>query len=1011
GKKIHLILSANLGLIFHGCFCVFFQATAEQIRLAQMIYDKNDADFEDKVKQLMEVTGKNQDDCIVALHDCNGDVNRAINLLLEGSSDTTSWETVGGKKKSLGKESSENKENREKRGDREVSRGRGTSNRRGRGGSRGRECKSQTSDCEVHGGRTLCSTGAWKNSIEEWTAEDWNEDVSLDFVDFCYSSFFHLLNFLSLFFYIPSIDLVTLLQNPGAANQDLEAPPFNASQQQAFGQALIFTNSQHNPPAASGTSNPSTVNTYSAQNLSSVLSSGFRELNSSKLANSTGPQILEPLKSPGLSQFASQGPLSTASPVSTTATSSWDVKSSTSQPSILSHFDFKSQPEPSPVLSQLSQRQQQQPPPSQVAAVPPPGLEYFASQKAREPLPVDSCAAGNKTSPLSSLSPENQGGPPNQTQQKQIKPSKRRTPPVSKIPSSAVEMPGSTDVSGLNVQFGALEFGLEPAVSEFGPASSYESSPAPNNILYTKPVNEPLNTSLPMPNTVQESAYVTPAVTSSLTCSVQSTSLVTATSSSSSSSYDQASAHNRVTYQSSVPPSEPASVAVMVSMSHTGAGVRVAVLQATSLGHEMSARKPPSSESAKDLPCMSFVVDEAYGFLAAVSWVPVFNLTPPLFPFQHNSVENATALPPANPLSVTATLATTSPATSLASTTHSLGLNAASVSLPIPTSRAAPLASSGKAPPNLPQGVPPLLHNQYFVGPGGLLPAYPIYGYDDLQMLQSRLPVVSNIFYRCFSHCDIAKFGRGDSASPVPATTLAQAQQNQTQAHHTAQQAFLNPTLPPGYSYTGLPYYAGVPGVPSAFQYGPTMFVPPASAKQHSVTLNAASTPFQQAGSYSQHSYGAGYDDLTQGTVAGDYSKGPYVAATQAQNKSAGGGAGKGVSVSSSNTGIPDISGSVYNKGQTFDKQGFHAGTPPPFNLPSALSSTGPLNPGAAAGYAPAPFLHILPAHQQPHSQVLHHHLQQDGQGGSVQRNQPSVLQQKPQATKTTYGTSPYWTN
>ncbi|XP_026581708.1 ubiquitin-associated protein 2-like [Pseudonaja textilis] len=88
----------------------------------------------------------------------------------------------------------------------------------------------------------------------------------------------------------------------------------------------------------------------------------------------------------------------------------------------------------------------------------------------------------------------------------------------------------------------------------------------------------------------------------------------------------------------------------------------------------------------------------------------------------------------------------------------------------------------------------------------------------------------------------------------------------------------------------------------------------------------------------------------------------------------------QGVSVSSSNTGMPDISGSVYNKAQTFDKQGFHAGTPPPFNLPSALSSTGPLNPGAAAGYAPAPFLHILPAHQQPHSQVLHHHLQQDGQ-------------------------------
>uniref|UniRef100_G1N1T5 Ubiquitin associated protein 2 n=1 Tax=Meleagris gallopavo TaxID=9103 RepID=G1N1T5_MELGA len=227
---------------------------------------------------------------------------------------------------------------------------------------------------------------------------------------------------------------------------------------------------------------------------------------------------------------------------------------------------------------------------------------------------------------------------------------------------------------------------------------------------------------------------------------------------------------------------------------------------------------------------------------------------------------------------------------------------------------------------------------------------------------------------------DVTKFGRGDSASPAPATTLAQPQQNQTQTHHTTQQPFLNPTLPPGYSYTGLPYYAGVPGVPSAFQYGPTMFVPPASAKQHGVNLNTASTPFQQASGYGQHGYGAGYDDLTQGTAAGDYSKGGYSGSSQAQNKSTGTGPGKGVSVTSSNTGVPDISGSVYNKTQTFDKQGFHAGTPPPFSLPSALGSTGPLNPGAAPGYAPAPFLHILPAHQQPHSQMLHHHLQQDGQ-------------------------------
>lgn len=38
--------------------------------------------------QLIEVTGKTQDECMVALHDCNEDVNRAINFLLESTSDT-----------------------------------------------------------------------------------------------------------------------------------------------------------------------------------------------------------------------------------------------------------------------------------------------------------------------------------------------------------------------------------------------------------------------------------------------------------------------------------------------------------------------------------------------------------------------------------------------------------------------------------------------------------------------------------------------------------------------------------------------------------------------------------------------------------------------------------------------------------------------------------------------------------------------------------------------------------
>ncbi|NXG37698.1 UBAP2 protein, partial [Dromaius novaehollandiae] len=821
------------------------QATAEQIRLAQMIYDKNDADFEDKVKQLMEVTGKNQDECIVALHDCNGDVNRAINILLEGSSDTTSWETVGGKKKNLGKESSENKENREKRGDREVSRGRGSSNRRGRGGSRGREFRAEENGVDNNQGdrpsdrgkrgrgrgfgrgrgrgagrfsaqgmgtfnpadytessatdgfgtkseiwetgqndaddgtgkmfQECCllafnwfsflpqiTIGAWKNSIEEWTAEDWNEDLSETKV-FTASS-------------VPaenhvtsgqSIDLVTLLQKPVTSTQETEGNSFEAPQQQTFGQALVFTNSQHSTQMASGTGSSSAVNSYSPQSLSAVLCSGFGELGSSKLANSTGSQILDQLKSPGLGQFTSQQNNSSSTTTTTTTTSSWDLKPPISQSSVLSQFDFKSQPEPSPVLSQLTQRQQQQ---AQAVPVPPPGLESFSSQvKLQEPSPVDTSTAVSKMLQLPSISMDNQAVTAHQTQQKQMKPQKRRITPASKIPASAVEMPGSADVTGLNVQFGALEFGSEPALPEFGSTSSNENtSQATNNSLYSKSVNDPLNTSLPISNTVQESTYTTSAITSSsLTCSSQSTSPVTTTS-----SYDQSSVHSRIAYQSSMAPSE--STPVAVTNGHSG-GRTQPTLDTTSSVPASKTEPSPSLPSAGSLPSVvsttASLLPSASQHSATLPSLPqssdlassslsqlsssLSNHQSSLSPASvlssstshaHTSVENTTSLQPSTTFSTASTSATstTSSVVSMASsmnTTNSLGLSVTSVSIPAATTRAAPLVSSGKAPPNLPQGVPPLLHNQYIVGPGGLLPAYPIYGYDDLQMLQSRLPM------------------------------------------------------------------------------------------------------------------------------------------------------------------------------------------------------------------------------------------------------------------------------
>ncbi|XP_013008839.1 ubiquitin-associated protein 2 isoform X1 [Cavia porcellus] len=1091
------------------------QATAEQMRLAQVIFDKNDSDFEAKVKQLMEVTGKNQDECIVALHDCNGDINKAINILLEGSSDTTSWETVGGKKKNFGKESSENKENREKRSEREAIRGRG--NRKGRGSNRGREIRGEENglDCNqrdktadlgkrarvrgfgrgrgrgtgrfsaqsmgtfnpadysdstkvvvweaaqnganegselaIHGHNTTPDLpnkssygvkGAWKNSVEEWTTEDWTEDLSETkvFTASC----------------VPaendvtprqSIDLVSLLQKPVPPSQVSEVSSFETCQQQGFGQALVFTNSQHNSQMAPGPSSSPAPNSYSPQRLSSVLGSGFGELTPSKLANIPSSQVLD-LKAPSLGQF-STSPASQQNSSSTTTTA-WDLKPSTPQPAVLSHFDFKPQPEPSTVLSQLSQRQQHQ---TQAARVPLPGSEAFPSQaQHRESAPRDSASTMDKLLQLPNMAVENSAVSAHQPQHKHIKLPKRRIPPASKIPASAVEMPGSADVIGLNVQFGALEFGSESFLSEFGSVPGGENSNQIPISLYSKTLSDPSSNSLPMTSAVQNSSCTAPTITSS---SMSSPSLSSASPVATPSCYDQSSVHSRLTYQSSMSP--PASAAGTVMNGH-GGGRNQQTLDTASSAPAPKMTDPPSalpsvgslpsttsctallpsvSQHTAALPSLSQPGDLSSSPLSQLSsslsghqssLSSAHAAVPSSTPHTHANVESPSSIQSSATFSTAAPSSSSAPSSSVTppgnvSTSSSLCVGGTTVSAPSSTGRTAPLVTSGKAPPNLPQGVPPLLHNQYLVGPGGLLPAYPIYGYDELQMLQSRLPMDyygipfaaptalasrdGSLANNPYSG-DVTKFGRGDSASPAPPTTLAQPPQSQSQTHHTAQQPFLNPALPPGYSYTGLPYYTGVP---SAFQYGPTMFVPPASAKQHGVSLSTPTTPFQQASGYGQQSYSTGYDDLTQGTAAGDYTKGGYAGSSQAPSKSAGSGPVKGASVSSGATGLPDMTAAVYSKTQAFDKQGFPAGTPPPFSLPSALGSAGPLAPGAAPGYAPAPFLHILPAHQQPHSQLLHHHLPQDTPSGAGQRSQPSSLQPKAQASKPTYGNSPYWTN
>uniref|UniRef100_A0A8C5B771 Ubiquitin associated protein 2-like n=1 Tax=Gadus morhua TaxID=8049 RepID=A0A8C5B771_GADMO len=948
------------------------QATAEQIRLAQMISDHNDADFEEKVKQLIDITGKDQDESMIALHDCNGDVNRAINVLLEGSPDTDSWEMVGKKKSLSGPKESiqadtgeDGKENRDKGGERDVARRRGGAPRRGRGASRGREFRGQENgldsskvagiagrgmergrrgrgrgrgalgktfnpadytepaqtDESYGGGSTWNSTGGaepddgseltpgeaanyqpkfdsapgpWRSATEEWGTEDWNEDLSE-------TKIFTASNVAVAAAPPPQenvtitkgqrIDLAVLLgKTPPAASSEAEAAPQEAGPPASLNQSLVFSNSKQGvplSPVAPGAP-------YSQQHsMVNMLSKGFGDVGGPKggsTGTTTGSQFLEQYKTAqALAQLAAQH--SQVAPPGASP-SSWDTGAS-------AQGQYEAKPEPA-AHSPFTKRQ-----PYQATAATSSMLDAFLpSAPSPHAVPPPASCLPKMTGPPSSSSSlgqqqaspgssDTQGSSPLPLQQHKLKQQKKRTSITTKIPAMAVEMPGSSDISGLHLQFGALQFGTEPVLQE------YDSNP-------TAAAAAPSHQA-------QSSLYAAPTFcdTFSGLYSGTCTSYVNGV------MYEQRASQTR-RYPSSVSSSPQKDMQPNVG------------------------QVPPCSHKPVVLLDFTF----------PVSFIFIVILLPPLtHTLKTGSAYDApTAAACSNSAQEYLLYLLFNQNPLLVGCSHYLSL------FPPP----------GKAPPNLPPGVPPLLPNPYIMAPG-LLHAYPpqVYGYDDLQMLQARIPLDyysipfaaptnaltgrdGNLNNNPYSG-DLSKFGRADTSSPAPATTMAQSQQNQSQTHHTAQQTFLNPALPPGYSYTSLPYYTGMPGLPNTFQYGPAVFpVAPTSSKQHPVNVgvNASATPFQQAGGYGSHGYSTG------------------------------------VSVTSSNTGVPDISGSVYTKTQqSFDKQGFHAGTPTAsFSLPSALGSGGPINPPAPAGYPQAPFMHILAPHQQQHSQILHHHLQQEAQ-------------------------------
>ncbi|XP_046865840.1 protein lingerer isoform X3 [Drosophila willistoni] len=290
------------------------------------------------------------------------------------------------------------------------------------------------------------------------------------------------------------------------------------------------------------------------------------------------------------------------------------------------------------------------------------------------------------------------------------------------------------------------------------------------------------------------------------------------------------------------------------------------------------------------------------------------------------------------------------------------------------------------------------------------LPCYqhPVYSYEELQMMQQRVPHVQgyydlnytptslgagrdNIGSVAYSTMTDGRFARTDNnSSPVSNVSLVSSTMSQ-QAGSSA------PMLNVPYAY----FYGGNV-MPGGFQYGT-----PAIYPQQIPAANTAS-----GGQFPKPSYSAGYgstnyDTLSQNTQ--DYSKGGYSSSVNQQSKT------QAVSNQPQSGTGSDLTSSMYGKGHvalnkvnSYEKQSFHSGTPPPFNM---------ANTQTAGGTSAQPYGMYLPMPAAGHHNMIHQPIHQmDGRIHSSSRRDSNSAGQRQQSSSQSksagkQGYSPsYWT-
>ncbi|XP_021698815.1 protein lingerer isoform X11 [Aedes aegypti] len=678
-----------------------------------------------------------------------------------------------------------------------------------------------------------------------------------------------------------------------------------------------------------------------------------------------------------------------------------------------------------------------------------------------------------------------------------------RVPPPSKIPSSAVEMPGDSlnNIGYLDVQFGGLDFGTDdtfdsvPVTDKFNTNSLEQSTPSsvqlPSAVQPTQSEVNDYQSKPSVVNNLQQKSSLTSSLQSTQILPGQNDALTATQSDSLSNSYSQRNT-------STVVPSSVSSGVNVNSINSTtstleqltktdpysqstgtnaGSGgyqnVSYSASQANKTSSYPSSAAPQgynnSSYSSTQVSTNTYPASSnnysSYNQSGVNSYqqpssnvsssvvpnnnstssvgVSTVNQSNPNLPVNNNVSNNSSSntntgyLSSQYPVSQTSSAfpsqqsyqnssqnvygntglnSNTGVSSSTVSNNNSANNNSvssSSSSLPnssvVSTTTKSSSSSGTGVVPNIPMVSP-------YIQPGVPFYQQPLYSYEDLQMLQQRMSHVpgyydmnyqtptslgaagvrdANLGSVAYSTMSDGRFTRTDNnSSPVSNVPSTMSQQTGSGG----------PMLNLPYAY----FYGGNV-MPGGFQYGTPAVYPP-----QPMATNATSGGQFQKPAYNSGYGTSGYDTLSQSGQ--DYNKNPYPSSGVGQQS-------KGQTVSnqqSAGGSGSDIAPSMYgkshvalNKVNSYEKQSFHSGTPPPYNIAGTQTA------GATSGQPYGQHLYIpqIPTHHNINMhQAMHQMDNRTYNSGSGVMRDSNSSGQRPQSnsqgkTATKQGYSPsYWT-